>query len=450
MQCAVCGHKNADGALNCSSCGVLPGRSTPVSSTVGIATGGTSGVESQNGVYSSHLNKGIRLQGEKYVLGEVLGQGGFGITYKGGDLSLRRYVAIKEFFPPSCVRQGLAVTPAGTLSVADYNSIKAKFIEEARTLARFSDPGIVRVFGVFEENNTAYMVMEFLEGKTLAKMLKEKGSLPEKEMLTYAQALGEALVTIHEANLIHRDIKPDNIVVTTKGRVVLIDFGTARQFTSGKTVRQTALLTADYAPLEQYSNQARFGAYSDIYALGATLYHCLTGQVPPQATDRAAGVELKPPDQLNPYISPAVSDAVQWALKVQTSARPQNIREFLHALQGSLPNASPQPTFDVLNELQSWQPVVTPSASINPPALPLNPPPVTPLPVKSQPVVQDEDRKAAINQATMTCGSLGGFIGWGLDVLGLHMGTIGIFSTLSAIGFCIGAVVGWVIVSSET
>ena len=342
MICAVCGHQNPDNAQTCDACGAALGLSatgTPVSGTPGIATGGTSSHGIAPAAYSPHLRKGVRLNGGNYAVGEVLGQGGFGITYKGGDLSLRRYVAIKEFFPQGCARQDSTVQPAGTLSAADYAGVKAKFIEEARTLARFSDPGIVRVFGVFEENNTAYMVMEFLEGSTLSKRISEQTVLDEAEAVSIAEKVGGALKVVHQAGIIHRDLKPDNVCLTLDGRVVLIDFGTARAFASGKTVKQTTMLTPGYAPLEQYGQQARFGAYTDIYALAATLYHAVTGQVPPQATDRASGVDLKAPKELNPKLSKAFSDAIVWAMQVKASERPQNIGAFLDAIKR--PQAAP-------------------------------------------------------------------------------------------------------------
>ncbi len=341
MICSVCGHQNPDGAQSCGACGAALGLSatgTPISGTPGIATGGTSS-HAEPAVYSPHLPKGVRLNNGNYAVGEVLGQGGFGITYKGGDLSLRRYVAIKEFFPQGCARQNSTVQPSGTLSAADYAGVKAKFIEEARTLARFSDPGIVRVFGVFEENNTAYMVMEFLEGSTLSKRITEQTMLAESEAVSIAEKVGDALKVVHDAGIIHRDLKPDNICLTKDGRVVLIDFGTARAFASGKTVRQTTMLTPGYAPLEQYGQQARFGAYTDIYALAATLYHAVTGQVPPQATDRAAGVELRAPRELNPKLSKTFSDAIVWAMQVKANERPQNIGAFLDAIKR--PQAAP-------------------------------------------------------------------------------------------------------------
>ncbi len=334
MICPTCGHLNPANATQCDAC------ATPLPAK--IQTGGTQTPAGEAPVYAPHLPKNTRLQNGNYALGEVLGQGGFGITYKGGDMALKRYVAIKEFFPQGCARQNASVQPAGALSAADYEKIKAKFIEEARTLARFSDPGIVRVFGVFEENNTAYMVMELLQGATLSTRIAETTMLDESEAVSIAEKVGGALKVVHEAGIIHRDLKPDNICLTNDGRVVLIDFGTARAFASGKTVRQTTMLTPGYAPLEQYGQQARFGAYTDIYALAATLYHAVTGQVPPQATDRAAGVELRAPRELNPRLSPAFSKAIVWAMQVKAADRPQDVAAFVGALKSKLqPNLTP-------------------------------------------------------------------------------------------------------------
>ena len=187
--------------------------------------------------------------------------------------------------------------------------------------------------------------MEFLEGETLQKLINDKGLIPEVAAVAHIKAVFGALEQVHAAGLIHRDIKPDNICVTTDGRTVLIDFGTARAFALGKTVKQTAMLTPGYAPLEQYGQQARFGAFSDIYALGATLYHCLTGQMPAPATDRVAGVEVAPPHQLNPSVSLPVSWAVMRAMQIKASERPQNVGEFLAELNApaATPPSEPQP-----------------------------------------------------------------------------------------------------------
>src|SRR5262249_55420317 len=154
---------------------------------------------------------------------------------------------------------------------------KKGFLDEALILAQFQHPSIVQVYASFEENNTAYMVMEYLKGKTLATLLEGRGTIPERDAVGYIQQVGEALEVVHRANLLHRDIKPENIIVTDDRRVVLLDFGTAREFAAGRTRQMTAMLTEGYAPLEQYTQNARFGACIDVYALGGTLYHLLTG-----------------------------------------------------------------------------------------------------------------------------------------------------------------------------
>ena len=324
MICGVCGKNNLPEVTICEACGAA----------LGGASSNTGALEMGAAVpYSPALKHGSALQNGAYKIGNVLGEGGFGITYKGGDMSLKRYVAIKELFVhTNCTRVGDTVQPAGTLSGEDYQNIKTKFLSEARTLAKFNHPGIVRVFGAWEENNTAYMAMELLDGESLQQRLNH-GVMNEKDAVAMAVAIGGALQTIHEARLIHRDIKPDNIMLTKDGRTVLIDFGTAREFATGKTKAMTAMLTPGYAPLEQYGSQARFGVYSDIYALGATLYHCLTGQMPPPATDRAAGVELQSPESVNPNLSRNVSQAVMWALQVKASDRPQSVGAWLEALR---------------------------------------------------------------------------------------------------------------------
>jgi serine/threonine protein kinase len=298
------------------------------------------------------LPAGAHLLGGAYSVGKVLGQGGFGITYLGSDTRLRRAVAIKELFPFGCARRGAAVLSAGDWTPAQFAEARARFLEEGEILARFHHPGIVNVFAAFEENGTAYLVMEFLKGKTLQKMVDERGKLPEREAVAYALKVGEALEQIHRAGLLHRDIKPDNVIVTEDGRAVLVDFGSAREFAAGKTKRMTALLTPGYAPLEQYGQQARFGAYTDVYALAATLYHLLTGQPPVASTDRIQGVDLPPVQTLNKEVSASTARAVMQGLEMEIAKRPQSAGAFLHALTVSdfilppserAPAASPPP-----------------------------------------------------------------------------------------------------------
>ena len=316
MLCGACNYQNADNATVCQSCGCPLG-------TGSAASPSTAG-----------LQAGTKVDGGKFTVGKVLGQGCFGITYLGGDTTLGRSVAIKELFPQGCTRQGTTVHPSGTITAGDYQVNKQKFVEEARTLAQFHHRGIVGVYSIFEENNTAYMVMEFVKGKTLQKLVDTRGPLPEKEVVSYIIQAADALDAVHEAKLLHRDIKPDNLMVTQDDRIVLVDFGTARAFASGKAKHMTAMLTPGYAPPEQYLQDARFGPFTDLYALGGTCYHLLTGEAPVPSIDRLGGVELQSPHQKNHEVSQAISSAVMWAMEMRTDARPQSAQDFIKALTG--------------------------------------------------------------------------------------------------------------------
>ncbi|MGV2829491.1 serine/threonine protein kinase [Myxosarcina sp. GI1(2024)] len=279
------------------------------------------------------LSPGIYLANGEYQITKPLGQGGFGITYRGMDTKLNRPVAIKEFFPEGCWREGSSVVSAGRWNIAAYSSAKQKFLQEGQTLGQFNHSGIVKVFHYFEENNTAYMVMEYLQGKTLMELLMSRGGkLGETEALFYIEKVGQALEILHQAQFLHRDIKPSNIMLADDGRIVLIDFGAARDFTSHNIEKFTAMVTPGYAPLEQYGRALQYGAFTDIYALGATLYHLLTGSIPVSAVERAAGVKLKKVRQLNPQISLHVSQAVSKAMVMNVEQRSQSVGEFLELL----------------------------------------------------------------------------------------------------------------------
>ncbi|MGV3719417.1 MAG: protein kinase domain-containing protein [Actinomycetota bacterium] len=312
--CPTCGFRNPSAAKACASCG------TPLAVTTS----------------PSHvLPPGAKLRGGAYTVGKVLGQGGFGITYLGSDVGLTRPVAVKELFPYGSIRQGRSVLPGGDWTEASFTEAKRKFDEEARVLARFHHPSIVRVYAVFDENETSYMVMEYLRGKSLGGLLEERGGpLPESEATGYIRKVADALAVVHGAGLLHRDIKPDNVVVTDTDRTVLLDFGTAREFAAGKTRKMTAMLTPGYAPLEQYSQQARFGTFTDVYALAATLYHLLTGELPVAALDRIQGVDLPTVRQLNPRVSAATEHAVLQGMQMEVAKRPQTIQAFLALLGG--------------------------------------------------------------------------------------------------------------------
>ncbi len=285
-----------------------------------------------NAVLLQHLPKGNKIANGRYTIDGVLGEGGFGITYKGVDNILERHVAIKELFPEGATRLGKAVLPPRSLGLQGFTESKVSFRKEASRLSQFDHESIVRVFDVVEENDTTYLVMEFLKGQTLAELINKKGKLSSKEVVPIAQKIASALKVVHEAELLHRDIKPENIFLTEDERAVLIDFGSARQYTLHKTSNHTRLVTPGYAPYEQYVAKARFGPYTDIYALGATLYHALTGKAPPDAPSRALNDNLDP---LPANIPEGLRKVITASMTVRINARPANSFAFLALLNGS-------------------------------------------------------------------------------------------------------------------
>lgn len=298
--CSFCQTLLPHGAGQCSHCGA------PATALARALPGGTA------------------LQQGQYVIGSVLGEGGFGITYRGQHRHLGQAVAIKEFFPTGAVRQGLAVSvPAG--QAATFRRERANVLQEARHLFDLRSPSIVRALDVFQENGTVYLAMEYLEGQTLEERLARNGSLPALEVEKMARALCQALAEVHSQNLLHRDVKPANVMLTPEGRIVLIDFGSARAFQAGRTGNPTRVLTPDYAAPEQFSSHARFGPYTDLFALGATLYHALTGSPPPPATERLwndVAVDFQ-------GIPDALGRALQQALALRVADRPQDAEAFL-------------------------------------------------------------------------------------------------------------------------
>jgi len=249
-------------------------------------------------------------------------------------------VAIKELFVDGSTRYGTDVLAPSAFGTQAFGEIKQRFLEEARALAGFNDSGIVRVLNFFEANNTAYLVMELLEGQTLGAQIEASGVLDAASAQNVAVAMAQTLTTLHASGLLHRDIKPDNIFLEKSGRIVLIDFGSIRMFVPGKTISQTRLVTPGYAPLEQYSSAAQFGPYTDIYALGATLHHALTGKIPPNATDLILGTPLPPLPAPTPA---ALQSAVEQAMAIKVAGRPQTTQAFLDLLNSPPPQPSPAP-----------------------------------------------------------------------------------------------------------
>jgi serine/threonine protein kinase len=290
------------------------------------------------------LTKGTTLQGGKYTIERVIGEGGFGITYYARHNALGHCFAVKEFFISGySMRSTLRKTVVLQGIDADvYQKYLQKFIEEAQTLARLDHPNIVRVVDIFEENNTAYIVMPFVEGQTLQQIVDKGGRLDYETAVNYIAQVAEAVAYIHERDILHRDIKPENIIITPENRAVLIDFGSAREFVHDKTAAHTSIITAGYAPPEQYSTVSRKGAYSDIYSLGATFYFTLTARKPTDAAARTME-QMSEPRSLVPTVPAEANSTIMRAMELQPERRQQKVGEFMdNLLNKSRDNKSQQ------------------------------------------------------------------------------------------------------------
>ena len=277
------------------------------------------------------LPPGYRL-GE-YRIERYLGSGGFGITYSAIDEHLDHRVAIKEFLPSSLAVRNAndRVTVATAEDEADFQWGLERFLDEARSLARFDHPNIVSVKRFLEAHGTGYIVMEFVDGEPLSEMLKRKPTLTEAEIREHVLPLTGGLAKVHADGLLHRDIKPSNIVVRANGVPVLIDFGSARRAVSAKSRSLTAVITPGYAPLEQYSSSmGDQRSTTDIYALGAVLYRCVTGKTPWDATERALEDRLTPVvEAADGAYSAGLLTAIDAALAMRADERPRDIAAFL-------------------------------------------------------------------------------------------------------------------------
>ncbi|MCC6714492.1 MAG: protein kinase, partial [Gammaproteobacteria bacterium] len=281
-----------------------------------------------------------------YRIDSVLGQGGFGITYLAHDTNLDHAVAIKEFLPMEMAMRDAdqSVQPSSQEMDERFRWGLDRFVAEARTLARFRHPGIVRVLSVFEANNTAYMVMELERGETLHQRLARQRTLPEADLRALVETLLDGLEAVHAAGFVHRDIKPANIIVRPEGTPVLIDFGSARQAIGQYTRTLTTLISPGYAPYEQYlSGGDRQGPWTDIYSVAATLYRCVVGRPPLDALDRSEAILKSEQDLYVPAAdlaagsySPALLRAIDHGLRFKAADRPQSVAEWRRELQGEL------------------------------------------------------------------------------------------------------------------
>ena len=276
----------------------------------------------------------------KYIVGRGLGSpGGFSITYLAFHIHLQKKVAIKEFFPREYVsRDGLAAVVHDENCQIKFQEGLHKFIIEAQTLARLDHNNIVKVLDVFEENNSAYLVMDFYEGQTLTEFMQERQQpLSEQELLAIFLPLLDGLSTLHDQGLLHRDIKPDNIYLTQDNRAILLDFGAAREVMSGGQSR-SIIFTPGFAPYEQYNSKAVQGPWTDIYACAMTMYYLLTLKTLPDIIERMSGTTLEPLQQAAPQIGASVAKAIMQGLSIQAADRPQSVAEFLQLLKGEADN----------------------------------------------------------------------------------------------------------------
>ena len=284
------------------------------------------------------LRKGTRLIG-RYTIEKVLGQGGFGITYLGMDELHEKPVAIKEFFPQGIVTRNIEYQDTVTVTFVgekeNYEKGKERFLKEARTMAKFSkDEGIVKALDFFEINNTAYIVMEYLEGITLKQYLRENQRIAPEDLIELLVPLIESLDEIHSQGMIHRDISPDNIMVLPDGRIKLMDFGAARDYTEFGEKSLSIVLKPGYAPPEQYQTHGVQGPWTDIYALCATMYKCITGENPPDAIERVMDDHLKKISAFGIPVLPQIEEAIIKGMSVAANDRYQNVGDFCEDLYG--------------------------------------------------------------------------------------------------------------------
>lgn len=318
MLCGNCFHEVADGASFCSSCGQPLQNDDPLSLRVGSILNG------------------------RYLVGNTLGQGGFGITYKALDRVADRVVAIKEYFPASICRRSQDGAHVSTTRSGgdDFAWGRDRFLKEAETLGRLRDvSGIAHVHEYFEENGTAYFSMDYVDGVDLKHYQAQHGGrLTWQELRPIVLPVMGALSAVHAQGLIHRDVSPDNIYVTKSGSGVLLDFGAARESMGNRTQTLSIVLKRNYAPIEQFFSQSRQGPYTDVYALGATIYGCLAGKVPVSSMDRYEARASNRPDPLQPIhecapVDPRLETAVLQAMSLDVEHRFQTMDAFRLALE---------------------------------------------------------------------------------------------------------------------
>ncbi len=314
-----------------------------------------------------HLQENTLLQGGKYRIKRFINRGGFGCTYEAENVMLRVRVAIKELFVSDICQRNSSTGLITLFSDAKqpfFDKLRRKFVDEARALASLHHPGIVRVTDIFEENGTSYYVMDYIDGYSLRDLVKNKGALHETEALQYIRQVADTLLYVHNNKRLHLDIKPANIMVDDDNKVILIDFGVSKQYDeeSGENTSTLMGYTRGYAPIEQIDGDVQaFAPATDIYAMGATLYNLLSGEVPPVANKLIKGLPIETLQAHN--ISNTTIQAIRCCMQADKNDRPQTVAKFLTLLNSAADDGE-DPDITVITELEL--PVVTD----NPPTTP--------------------------------------------------------------------------------
>ena len=353
-RCMKCMHALAAGETFCSECG------RPYGS-----------VETE----PFALKPGTILDG-KYLVGEMLGQGGFGITYIGFDLLLEQKVAIKEYYPMSTgmVSRENSTTVVWSSAVMQKSGMEKgfdSFLKEARKMAKLGGiPGVVGVKSVFIQNETAYIVMDFIEGETLLKKLQRGGPMDYGTCISLMTPIMQALAEVHKHGIIHRDISPDNIMVQSDGKLILLDLGAAKdldiQGKDGNVQSSQMVAKHGFSPVEQYGQAGKIGSWTDVYAMAATIYYCCTGVLPPSATDRMIEDTLT----CRPRLTKEQFDVLAFCMNVLPQKRPQNMDALLQIVTHPVKNTQPA------GDVPKTEPVRPETRNLQPP----KPDPGRPLP----------------------------------------------------------------------
>lgn len=289
-----------------------------------------------------HLAPGTVLN-KRYLVGNSIGEGGFGITYVGLDMNLNMKIAVKEFFPNGYANRNNKVTSRVTLNIRNegeyFKDGRKQFLREAQSLAKFSqESGIVDVRDYFTENDTAYIVMEYVDGLTLSQHIKQKGLFEPTDIFQRMLPIMRSLEKMHSENIIHRDISPDNIKVTQDGSLKLMDFGSARYFSGSQKKTMSVVLKHGYAPYEQYSSEGNQGPWTDVYGLCSTIYKCITGATPPNSLDRTQRDGLKKPSGQGVKLSENLQNVLMFGLAVYPENRCPNMTMLIQITEAALRN----------------------------------------------------------------------------------------------------------------